>query len=126
MRTDDRERILLLIEELNAFEGVIIVEGKKDVRALASVGVRSEPLTTSIDEQLEKLSHDHDRVLILTDRDEEGNKILAQARSACERLELTEERLLRRRFFAATRLRQVEGFDTLCGSLRIDTDKSLR
>ncbi|MFT4308363.1 MAG: toprim domain-containing protein [Candidatus Woesearchaeota archaeon] len=122
----DRDSILELIRALRIFaqQGVIIVEGKKDVSALERFAIPSEPLTTSIDIQFERLANDSERVLILTDRDRTGRKLLAQARAACERLELEEERALLTRFFAETGLRQVEGFDTLCERLGIETDKN--
>jgi hypothetical protein len=115
----DRDALIALIEALRGFGGVVIVEGTKDVRALATHGVKATALTTSIDVQFEGITHAN--ILILTDRDREGRKRLAQARAACERLGLIEDRGLRTCFFATTHLRQVEGFDTLCERLGIDT-----
>lgn len=109
-----RDELLGLIDELRGFDGRIVVEGKKDVAALAAFGIRAIELADSADVVIERLANEGaDRIAILTDRDAEGRKLAAQIRMACERVGMRREPTLRRRFFAVTGLRQVEGFDTL-------------
>lgn len=109
-----RDELLDLIETLRGFEGAIIVEGKKDVAALAAHGIRAVELTDSADLVVERLAGTCERVLVLTDRDAAGRRLAAQINNACERVGIRREPTLRRRFFAITGLRQIEGFDTLC------------
>ena len=121
----ERDTVIALIDELKAFDGVILVEGKKDERALARYGIRTQSIDTSPDTIIEALAREYDRILILTDTDEEGRRLHDQVRAACERVSINDDPRLRRAFFTATKLRTVEGFDTLCERLRIDSDKSL-
>lgn len=103
-----------LIHTLRAFDGVIIVEGKKDVSALEYAGVPSHELKDSADVEIERLANEGvERVLVLTDRDRTGRKLASQILHACERVGIDVDRQLRTHFFAITKLRTVEGFDTL-------------
>jgi 5S rRNA maturation endonuclease (ribonuclease M5) len=125
MKTLERDELLTLIDELKRYEGIIIVEGKKDVRALSWFGIRAISLNESIDAQFEKLGTDRP-VLILTDRDREGRALASQALSACERLGLVPDGRMRTRFFAVTGIRHVEAFDTICVRAGIGSDRNAR
>jgi 5S rRNA maturation endonuclease (ribonuclease M5) len=125
MKTLERDELLVLIDELKHYEGAIIVEGKKDVRALSRFGIRAISLNESIDTQFETLAHQNRNVLILTDRDPEGRALANQALSACERLGLASDQRLRKRFFSTTRIRHVESFDTICERVGIEHERSL-
>lgn len=119
-----RDEIRSLIEDLAAYPDPIIVEGKKDVRALESAGITAREFKDSADIEIEKLARaGAERILVLTDKDRRGLLLRDQIMRACERVGITCDRTMRARFFSVTKLRQVEGFDTLCGSIGIDTDK---
>ena len=108
------EQIGELIEELKEFaeENIIIVEGKKDVRALARYGIASVPLKGGLDAFVEEVfANEQPRsVLILTDYDEQGNILHTQLKTALSRYGIEENAHLRRKFHSITRLSHIEGF----------------
>jgi 5S rRNA maturation endonuclease (ribonuclease M5) len=64
------------VDKLHASTELILVEGKKDIRALAALGIDNavclnEPLYCVV----EKVACLHDSVIILTDLDKEGKKL---------------------------------------------------
>ncbi len=66
----------------------IIVEGKKDVEALKSLGVERKIIKIkrgkSIFRIIEELRGKHDKVIILTDWDSSGRRLCYKIKKACE------------------------------------------
>ncbi|MCK5038542.1 MAG: toprim domain-containing protein [Thermoplasmata archaeon] len=83
------EEILDLIEELaNQSDVPIIVEGRKDVRALEKLGIEGLIIVLndglSIIDTCTKLSEDHKKAIILTDWDRKGGQLARLLMDALE------------------------------------------
>ena len=80
----EKEKVRKCIQELRAFKGTIVVEGKKDKSALNQIGVKANICTIkssnlSVSNYAislgRKMQEKNQKVLILTDFDKEGNKL---------------------------------------------------
>jgi len=117
MNTEDKERLKELIEELKEFskEGTVIVEGKKDVKSLGSLGIISKELKGAVFQFAESINTEN--VLILTDFDNKGEELHTKIKEALSRQGAEENTRLRRKFRTITRLSHVEGlkkyYDTI-------------
>ncbi len=79
------ERLLVLIEELKRHTekgGIIIVEGRRDVIALRSLGIEGEMIMASVlpDYEIFRLCHGK-RPIILSDWDSKGREIEAKLKN---------------------------------------------
>jgi len=80
------EQIMTIIEELVYIgrEHPIVVEGQKDVNALAKLGVSGKVVTLSrgisVFRFCEEMSREHDKVIIMTDWDRKGGKLARMLR----------------------------------------------
>lgn len=101
------------LERLRKFQGIIIVEGEKDKKALEQLGIRNiihikGPLYKTVDQVAEKWK----ACIILTDLDQEGKKIYSSLKKALERRKIKVNDRFRNFLFRHTSLRQIEGLDT--------------
>ena len=98
-RRDKSEELVDLTSKLR--DKVIIVEGKKDKRALYSLGLRNiiaingKPLVDVADE-VDRIVRDGKSVVILTDFDREGRKLAARLRVLLQRLKIHPNTRLRK------------------------------
>jgi len=102
--------------KLIEFEGLIIVEGKKDRRALIALGCSSEkiyslkkPLYKVIDEVSEICKE----CIILTDLDKEGRKLFRVLQHKLKENGIKIDNKYREFLFKETKLRQIEGIESL-------------
>ncbi len=80
----EKEKVKKCIQKLRTFKGTIVVEGKKDKNALKQIGVKANICTIKSSNLSvtnyaialgRKMQKKNQKVLILTDFDEEGNKL---------------------------------------------------
>ncbi|MFH1510469.1 MAG: toprim domain-containing protein [Candidatus Woesearchaeota archaeon] len=98
----------------------IIVEGKKDLAALRSIGVTNQifllnkkPLFAVV-EDVVSVAKD---VVILTDLDDEGKMLYSRLRHDLGRFGVRIDRKFREFLFKETRLRQIEGLRSYSANL---------
>ena len=107
-RTDIQTEIQSLIEQLNASSVPVIVEGKKDKRALESLGVSTwltvnKPLFQIVESLTQK------EVAILTDLDKEGKALYGKLQQECLRRGIKINNRLRHFLLRETPLATMEG-----------------
>ena len=100
-----------LIKDIKKENKLVIVEGKKDKKALESLGIKniktiSKPLFKLVEEIKEK------EVVILTDLDKEGRKLYSKLKKDLTRNGKKVDDKLRKELFK-TKLRQIEGINNL-------------
>lgn len=99
------------IEKLKESNKLIIVEGKKDRKALEQLGIKKiitlnkEPLFKIA----ENISKEHKDIIILTDLDKEGKQLYDKLNSSLQRLGLRVDNSFRNFLLKKTKLRQIEG-----------------
>lgn len=106
----EKEILENLIEELRNSKSPIIVEGKKDEKALRSLGITNiHPISRKpIQKFAEEIALKYKEVIILTDIDKEGKKLLARLLEAFDRLGIKVNRNILKEL-QKTKLRVVEG-----------------
>ena len=114
---DEATEILLLVDESK--EKLVIVEGKKDERALRELGFSKivtlgRPLYQVI-EQLPEI----DEVMLLVDLDSEGKKLFGELARNIERRGIKIDNRLRNFFLQYSKLRQIEGLPSYMLSLEL-------
>ncbi|AEH23916.1 toprim domain-containing protein [Pyrococcus yayanosii] len=113
MHPENYKRLEKLIEKLREFEGLIIVEGRRDEEALRRLGVRTEILRLSRSPLAEValVASEYEEVMILTDLDEAGEHL---ARRLCQLLEgLTKVDLETRRELKFIARKDIKGIEDL-------------
>ena len=98
------------ISELKKCNKLIIVEGKKDKKALEELDVRNiitlnQPIFKIVEETAKK----NKEVVILTDLDKEGKKLYGNLNSELQRFGVKVDKKFREFLFKETKLRQIEG-----------------
>ena len=93
----EKKKVKKCVQRLKDFKGTIIVEGKNDKRALREVGV-SANISTIKSSNLsisnyaftlgQELQDKNDKVLILTDFDDEGSKLAKELKKKLDRWKL--------------------------------------
>jgi 5S rRNA maturation endonuclease (ribonuclease M5) len=111
---DKEVELLEWIEILQRYEGIIIVEGVKDKRALEKLGINNvHPLSGKpLFKVIEDISQKTKRAIILTDLDKEGKKLYGTLNSGLRKHGVTIDNRFRE-FLFTTRFRQIEGL-TVC------------
>lgn len=102
--------LIAWIEDLKGADGLIIVEGKKDVRALNAFGITgvyelAKPLYAVCEEVAARAR----RAIILTDLDREGKKLYGALNSGLSRMGVQVDARFREFLLRETKLRQIEG-----------------
>lgn len=116
------EELVTLLEELNQQGISVIVEGRKDQKALQELGIDGKRIITctkpsyKIIELL--LQHKVEEVAILTDLDRQGKKLYHRLQSDCIRWGIKINNKLRLYLLQETPLQHLEGLDTYIGNLQ--------
>ena len=113
---DDKQELTEWILRLRRSNKIIIVEGKKDKKALESLGI-SNIVTLNknpVYKVIENVAKDNKKAVILTDLDKEGKKLYGKLNSGLQRLGVEVDNYFREFLFRKTRLRQIEGICTYC------------
>lgn len=122
------ERLSMLLSELAFNMDLVLVEGPRDVEALRSIGYAGEVATCSrvgvTDVELaDSIAAEYRNVLILTDFDQEGERLSAKFSDLIEHAGAVVERGLRSelgRIMAVLGVRVVEALDNVMDSLYTD------
>ena len=88
----------------------VIVEGKKDARALRSLGIQKIVEMDAYFKVVDKLANERE-VSILVDLDHEGRKIYARLNDELSRHGVKVNNRLRHFLFKETKIRQIEGLN---------------
>lgn len=98
------------ISKLVNSEKLIIVEGIKDKRALAKLGITNvRTLKNPLYKEVEEVAAVHKEVIILTDLDKEGKKIYGKMKKDFAKNGVKVDDSFRVFLFKNTKLRQIEG-----------------
>lgn len=104
------------IDKLSSAGCVIIVEGKKDKAALASLGfVNIVTLAKPLYLVIEEVASNYKKAVILTDLDKEGKLLYGKLSSGLQRHGVIVDNALRNFLFKSTKLRQIEGLASYFG-----------
>lgn len=119
MGKNERERFEefgSFIDKLSAAGSVIIVEGKKDKAALASLGfVNIVTLAKPLYLIIEEVASKYRKAVILTDLDKEGKLLYGKLSSGLQRHGVIIDNALRNFLLKSTKLRQIEGLASYFG-----------
>ncbi|MEK6823097.1 MAG: toprim domain-containing protein [Nanoarchaeota archaeon] len=111
MRVDEKE-LQAHLERLRQYKGLIIVEGKKDVRSLADLGIMNViPLEGALFEVVERVAALTKDCMVLTDLDEEGRKLYHELATHLMRHGVHVDNTFRE-FLFTTPVRHIEGLST--------------
>ncbi len=122
---DDIEVELDRLRSLNSQEeGIIVVEGKRDVAALKRLGITKTvmQLDAPLFKIVERVAAQTKNVIILTDLDVEGRKLYHELATQFQRMHVKINDSLRSLLFH-TQLRHIEGLDTFVEHLRTKEEK---
>ena len=114
-KLNECEGILNLIQQIIDYNILVIVEGKKDKKALEGLGVKRIVELEAHHSLVEKI--DEKEVVLLVDLDKEGKKIYGRLKDVLSRRGVKVNDKLRHYLFRDTQLRQVEGLATYLNSL---------
>jgi 5S rRNA maturation endonuclease (ribonuclease M5) len=125
-KKDALDRLKLLLSEIEQNVDLVLVEGQRDVEALRSLGYIGDIATCSRfcvndTELAEMIAGENNRVLVLTDFDQEGNELNTRFSELLERMGVVVEKGLRgqvARLMAALEVHVVEALDNVSESLR--------
>ena len=107
------EKLEDFISELKNSSKLIIVEGKKDKKALGDLGIKNIiTLKQPIYKIVEQISKKNKEVIILTDLDKEGKKLYGKLNSELQRFGVNVDKKFREFLFKKTTLRQIEGLSS--------------
>ncbi|OGD44207.1 hypothetical protein A3K69_07355 [Candidatus Bathyarchaeota archaeon RBG_16_57_9] len=124
-KRDALERLKLLLSEVERSVDLVLVEGPRDVEALRYLGYAGEVATcnrfcVNDAELAETISSENERVLVLTDFDEEGSELNTRFSELLEHMGVTVEKAFRgevARLMAALEVYVVEALDNVSESL---------
>lgn len=109
------EEILELVQQIIDGERLVIVEGKKDKKALEELGVEKIMVLDAQHKLAEKINEAE--VVLLVDLDKEGRKIYGKLKDILSRRGVRVNDQLRHYLFRNTKLRQMEGLRHYLNSL---------
>ncbi len=104
----------------------IIVEGRKDKKALRSLGIKRKIIKIkkgkAIFRIIERLRKDHDKVIILTDWDSTGGKLCYKIKKACESNDIKYDIEYRKQMikFLKKEVKDVESIPTFIKRAKMD------
>ena len=90
---------------------MVIVEGKKDTKALQELGIKNiiELSKKSLFDIIEKVSSKNKDCIILTDLDKKGKQLYGKLNSGLQRHGVRIDNKFREFLFRKTKIRQIEG-----------------
>ena len=99
------------IEKIKKSETLIIVEGKKDKKALKNLGIKNitELSKKPLFEIIENISIKNNDCIILTDLDKKGKELYGKLNSGLQRYGVKVDNKFRNFLFRHTKIRQIEG-----------------
>lgn len=104
-------QISTLQEQINKLKQIkkqVIVEGKKDQKALREFGINSISLTKPLYEIVELVSKKHKECIILTDLDKQGKKVYSKLRHNLQKNGVKIDNKFRNFLFKHTKLTNIE------------------
>jgi 5S rRNA maturation endonuclease (ribonuclease M5) len=125
-KKDALERLKLLLSEIEKNVDLVLVEGQRDVEALRNLGYAGGIATCSRfcvndTELAEMIASENNRVLVLTDFDQEGNDLNTRFSELLEHMGVVVEKGLRgqvARLMSILEVHVVEALDNVSESLR--------
>ena len=111
---DKSKELLDFIEKIKNSNILIIVEGKKDRKALEQLGISNivELSKKPIFQIVEEISESNDECIILTDLDKKGKELYGKLNSNLQKHGVKVSNKLRDFLFKNTKLRQIEGLSS--------------
>ncbi|MBI2523382.1 toprim domain-containing protein [Candidatus Woesearchaeota archaeon] len=102
------------IDKIKQSNQLIIVEGKKDRKALENFGIKNiiELNKKPLFEIIESISHNNEKCIILTDLDKQGKELYGKLNSGLQQRGVKIDNSFRNFLFKNTKLRQIEGMET--------------
>ena len=102
------------INKIKQSKTIVIVEGKKDKKALQSFGIKNiiELNKRPLFEIIENISSNNKNCIILTDLDKQGKELYGKLNSGLQQLGVKIDNNFRNFLFKNTHLRQIEGLET--------------
>nr|MBI4156202.1 toprim domain-containing protein [Candidatus Woesearchaeota archaeon] len=98
------------IEALRNSNKLKIVEGKKDILALESFGIKNiKQIDKPLYSFIEEISSNNSEVIILTDLDPQGKKLYSILRHNLQKRKVKIDNYFREYLFKNTKLTQIEG-----------------
>ena len=102
------------IDKIKQSNQLIIVEGKKDTKALQNFGIKNiiELNKKPLFEIIENISNNNKKCIILTDLDRQGKELYGKLNSGLQQRGVKIDDSFRNFLFKNTKLRQIEGLET--------------
>ncbi len=102
------------IDKIKKSKTLVIVEGKKDKKALQSLGIKNivELSKKPLFDIIEKISLKNKECIILTDLDKHGKELYGKLNSGLQQHGVRINNNFRNFLFKSTKLRQIEGLVT--------------
>ncbi len=102
------------INKIKQSNQLIIVEGKKDRKALQNFGIKNiiELNKKPLFEIIEYISDNNEKCIILTDLDRQGKELYGKLNSGLQQRGVKIDNNFRNFLFKNTKLRQIEGLET--------------
>lgn len=102
------------INKIKQSNQLIIVEGKKDKKALENFGIKNviELNKKPLFEIIENISNNNEKCIILTDLDKQGKELYGKLNSGLQQRGVKIDNNFRNFLFKNTKLRQIEGLET--------------
>lgn len=109
-----REELLEIIERIKQEDILIVVEGKKDKRALEQFEIKNIIVLNGKDlwNRLEEIATEKKEVLILTDFDRKGKELYGKITKYLDKLGMKVNKKYREFFQKKTKLSHIEGLTT--------------
>ena len=101
------------IDKIKQSNQLIIVEGKKDTKALQNFGIKNiiELNKKPLFEIIENISNNNKKCIILTDLDRQGKELYGKLNSGLQQRGVKIDDSFRNFLFKNTKLRQIEGLE---------------
>ena len=101
------------IDKIKKSKTLVIVEGKKDKKALQSLGIKNiiELNKKPIFEIIEYVSSNNKDCIILTDLDKKGKQLYGKLNSCLQRFGVRVDNKFRNFLFRHSKIRQIEALD---------------
>ena len=104
---------LIFIKNLIEKNVLVVVEGKKDKKALQNFGIKNiiELNKKPLFEIIENISDNNEKCIILTDLDRQGKELYGKLNSGLQQRGVKIDNNFRNFLFKNTKLRQIEGLE---------------
>ena len=114
-----KEELNSFIEKIKSSNTLVIIEGKKDRKALEKLGIDNvmELSKKPLFQIAEEISNSNNECIILTDLDKKGKELYGKLRSDLQKNGVKVNNKFREFLFKHTKLRQIEGMDSYLEAL---------